>query len=151
LFNGVIGKCCNVSVTPSVICVETGDVWNPIRLSSEVGSHAIMLEEESQVSEGARDKLRCQPDVSDVLFNAVGIRNTVDREVAGPHLEQDLVVRDLLDLVVPGNFISFRINLSSVRPEVRKLWVGDESEVEWEYEISDIVTLSVEATELGEA
>ena len=104
-----------------------------------------MLEEESLVAERARNEVRAQLDVGNVLHQATFERL---RLVLSPDLEQNGALGDSLELLVEGDLISVRIKLAGFFEQS-----GDDSawfvaKLEWHEVVDDFSAILSEASKL---
>ena len=136
----------NASTTPWLISNGL-NISAPLWMSIKIVTHSLVLEEKTVISESARHEtlLRGQANVCDVLVDAVGETNGIVGVVACPDLKHNSACFDILNLLPPRT-ISFLIRVAACHG-----LSGNETHVEWELKVVDIVTILVHATGIRKA
>ena len=129
-------------ITELVSWVKRFNITPPLSHSLEVSALPLVLEEETLVSEQARNDFRGDSDVSDVLDDRVPPKSpSIGGNVLCHHAEELSVWSDLLQLVVERYLLTIH-KLASIWPHRSKVLVWLKPEVEWEVD-SGIHLLSI--------
>ena len=129
-------------ITELVSWVKRFNITPPLSHSLEVSALPLVLEEETLVSEQARNDFRGDSDVSDVLDDRVSPKSpSIGGNVLCHHAEELSVWSDLLQLVVERYLLTIH-KLASIWPHRSKVLAWLEPEVEWEVD-SGIHLLSI--------
>ena len=135
-----------------VTWVKRFNITPPLSHSLEVSALPLVLEEETLVSEQARNDFRGDSDVSDVLDGRVSPESpSIGGDVLRHHAEELSVWSDLLQLVVERYLLTIH-KLASIRPHRSEILVWLEPEVEWEVDSGiHFLPIGVPASEFREA
>ena len=122
----------DIGITELVSRVKCLNISPPCRFSLEVGTLPHVLEEESLISEQARNDWGGDSNVCDVLDGGVTPKSSAIRgNILRHHSEESGTLGDLLQLLVERHLLSTH-KLAILRPHPPNFLVWLEPKVEWE-------------------